>query len=129
MGAISSEIVHLLKVKLSLQNDQRWLLLLSWFSKFSQGGPPYPPPPASRLKNMRFIENMLFILSIKHCSHTKAFVVVILVTCELMSYTFIGYCLLHPFCNFIYHTCNMRLKDRDPIKLLENLMLICSLFL
>ena len=34
MGAISSEIVHLLlKVKLSLQNDQRWLLLLSVFSK------------------------------------------------------------------------------------------------
>ena len=43
MGAISSEIVHLLKVKLSLQNDQRWLLLLSWYSKFSGGGPTYPP--------------------------------------------------------------------------------------
>ena len=43
MGAISSEIVHLLKVKLSLQNDQRWFLLLSWFSKFSGGGPPVPP--------------------------------------------------------------------------------------
>ena len=53
MGAIYSEIVHLLKVKLSLQNDQRLLLLLSWFSKFSGGGPPYPP---SRLQNMRFIE-------------------------------------------------------------------------
>ena len=33
MGAISSEIVHLLKVKLSLQNDQRWLLLVSWLKK------------------------------------------------------------------------------------------------
>ena len=44
MGAISSEIVHLQKVKLSLQNDQRWLLLLSWFSKFFWGGPPDPPP-------------------------------------------------------------------------------------
>ena len=43
MGAISSEIVHLLKVNLSLQNDQRWLLLLSWYSKFSGGGPPDPP--------------------------------------------------------------------------------------
>ena len=43
MGVISSELVHLLKVKLSLQNDQRWLLLLSWFSKFSGGGPLYPP--------------------------------------------------------------------------------------
>ena len=34
MGAISSAIVHLQKVKLSLKNDQRWLLLLSWFSIF-----------------------------------------------------------------------------------------------
>ena len=42
MGAISSEIVHLLKVKLSLQNDQSWLLLLSWYSKFSGGEPPEP---------------------------------------------------------------------------------------
>ena len=40
MGAISSEILHLLKVKLPLQNDQRWLLL-SWFSKFC-GGEPRP---------------------------------------------------------------------------------------
>ena len=53
MGAISYEIVHLLKVKLSLQNDQRWLLLLSWFSKFFGEDPRTPPPP--RLKNMRFI--------------------------------------------------------------------------
>ena len=44
MVAISSEIVHLLKVKLFLQNDQRWLLLLSWYSKFSGGGPPNPLP-------------------------------------------------------------------------------------
>ena len=56
MGAISPEIVHLLKVKLPLENDQRWLLLLYWFSKFSGGGPPYPP---SRLENLRFF-------SIKH---------------------------------------------------------------
>ena len=42
MGAISSEILHLLKEKLPLQNDQRWLLLLSWFLKFSVGGPPTP---------------------------------------------------------------------------------------
>ena len=49
MGAIPSEIVHLLKVNLSLQNDQRWLFLLSWFSKFFGGGPPYPP---SRFENM-----------------------------------------------------------------------------
>ena len=55
MGAISSEIVHLLKVKLSLQNDLRWLLLLSWFSQFSGGGPLYPP---FRLQNVGFIENM-----------------------------------------------------------------------
>ena len=52
MGAISFEIFHLLKVKLSLQNDQRWLLLFSWFSKFFGGGPPDPP---SRLENMSFI--------------------------------------------------------------------------
>ena len=52
MGAISSEIVHLLKVRLSLQNDQRWLLLLSWFSKFFGRGLPNPP---SRLDNMCFV--------------------------------------------------------------------------
>ena len=59
MGAISYEIVHLLnvklsllKVKLSLQNDQRWLLLLSCFSKFS-GEDPHTSP--YRLKNMCFI--------------------------------------------------------------------------
>ena len=43
MGALSSEILHFLKVKLPLQNDQRWLPLLSWFSKFSGGGPPKTP--------------------------------------------------------------------------------------
>ena len=42
MGAISSEIVHLLKVKLSLQNDQRWLLLLSWFQNFPGEDPRTP---------------------------------------------------------------------------------------
>ena len=52
MEAISSEIVLLLKVKLSLQNDQRWLLLLSWFSIFFGGGSRDPP---SRLENMWFI--------------------------------------------------------------------------
>ena len=51
MGAIASEIVHLLKVKMSLQNDQRWLLLLSGFSKFF-GGQRLDPLP-SRLENMR----------------------------------------------------------------------------
>ena len=56
MGAISFEIGHLLKVKLSLQNDQRWLLLLSWFSKFSGGGPPDPP---SKLENMSIIFTLL----------------------------------------------------------------------
>ena len=60
MGATSSEILHLLKVKLSLQNDQRWLLLLSWFPKFAGGGPPTPPPP-SRLEK-------LIYFSIQHCS-------------------------------------------------------------
>ena len=38
-----SEILHFLEVKLPLQNDQRWLPLLSWFSKFFGGGPPTPP--------------------------------------------------------------------------------------
>ena len=57
MGAISSEILHLLKVKLPLQNDQRWSLMLSWFSKFSGGEPPNPP---SRLGNMIYF-------SIQHC--------------------------------------------------------------
>ena len=49
MVAISSEIVHLLKVKLSLQNDQKWLLLLSWYSNFFRGRTPEPP---FRLENM-----------------------------------------------------------------------------
>ena len=48
MGATSSEILHLLKVKLPLQNHQRWLLLLSWFSKFFGGGPPKPPFQTSK---------------------------------------------------------------------------------
>ena len=66
MGAISSEIVHLLKVRLSLQNDQRWLLLLSWFSKFFGEGFSYflgfqnfsgedPRTTLARLDNMLFI--------------------------------------------------------------------------
>ena len=57
MGAISYEILCLLKVKLPLQNDQRWLLLLSWISKLSRGGPspPPPPPPPSRQENVTFI--------------------------------------------------------------------------
>ena len=45
MGALSSEILHFLKVRLPLQNDQRWLPLLSWFSKFFGGRPPDPTPP------------------------------------------------------------------------------------
>ena len=43
MGAISSEIIHLLKIRLSIQNDQRWLLLLSWFSNFFRGEDPHTP--------------------------------------------------------------------------------------
>ena len=61
MGAISSEIVHLLKVKLSLQNDQRWLLLLSWFSKFSGGGPSYPPPKLQ--KNAIYIQYVIYFVN------------------------------------------------------------------
>ena len=40
MGAISPEIVHLLKVKLPLENDQRWLLLLYCFQNFPGEDPP-----------------------------------------------------------------------------------------
>ena len=58
MGATSSEILHLLKVKLPLQNDQRWPLLLSWFSKFSGGGPPHPSPRPGNVINF----------SIQHCA-------------------------------------------------------------
>ena len=49
MGATSSEILHILKKKLPLQNDHSWLLLLSWFSKFSGGGPPAPQARKSDL--------------------------------------------------------------------------------
>ena len=59
MGAISSEMVHLLKVKLSLQNDQRWLLLLSWFSNFFGGGPQDPPYR---------LEKYEIYYSVLHCS-------------------------------------------------------------
>ena len=55
MGAISSEIVHLLKVKLSLQNDQMTrdgFSCLLGFQNFS-GEDPHTPP--SRLENMSFI--------------------------------------------------------------------------
>ena len=41
MGAFYSENPHFLKVKLPLQNNQRWLLL-SWFSKFSGEDPQTP---------------------------------------------------------------------------------------
>ena len=33
MGALFSEVLNFLKVILPMQNDQRWLPLLSWFSK------------------------------------------------------------------------------------------------
>ena len=39
MGATSSEILHLLKVELPLQNNHRWLLMISWFSNFPGEGP------------------------------------------------------------------------------------------
>ena len=54
MGAISSEIVLLLNVKLSLQNDHRWLFLLSWYSKFSGGGPPNPHLPDLKIWDFFF---------------------------------------------------------------------------
>ena len=60
MKAISSEIVHLLKVKLSLQDVQRWLLLLSWFSKFSNPPPP-PPPPYKILENLTLICSLFWL--------------------------------------------------------------------
>ena len=63
MEAIPSEIVYLLKVKLSLQNDQRWLLLLSWFSKFCGGGSLTPPPPPP----FHIRKYVIYIL-IQHCS-------------------------------------------------------------
>ena len=45
MGAISSEIVHLLKVKLSSQNDQRWLLSNIFGGGGGGGGGENPGPP------------------------------------------------------------------------------------
>ena len=42
MGAISLENVHLLKVKLPLENDQRWLLLLYCFQNFPGEDPRTP---------------------------------------------------------------------------------------
>ena len=57
MRAISSEILRSLKVKLPLQNDQRWLLLLSWFFKIFRGKTPAPLPDKEFMSNF----------SIQHC--------------------------------------------------------------
>ena len=58
MGAIFSEIFHLLKVNLSLQSDQGWLLLLSWFSKFF-GEDPGTPLPDEKIYALFFNRTLL----------------------------------------------------------------------
>ena len=71
MWAISSEIVNLLKVKLSLQNDQRRLLLLSWFSNFFGGGP--PPPPFQIRKYVMYFSIQHFSASTQTLVKSEAF--------------------------------------------------------
>ena len=44
-----------------------------------------------------------------------------------MDYKLLAKDLLHPFHTIIYHKHGF--KDQDPIRILENFMLICSLFL
>ena len=61
MGAISSEIVHLLKVNLSLRNDQRWLLLLSWFSFFFFWGGGFGGEPLNFFFNPTQFNTSLFV--------------------------------------------------------------------
>ena len=43
MGAISPEIVQLLKVKLPLENDQKLFSCFIDFQNFPEDDPPYPP--------------------------------------------------------------------------------------
>ena len=90
MGALSSEILHFLKVKLSLQNDKRCLPLLSWFQK---------------------------VYNSRNEIHTKVGSTSLI--CDLLAKD-----LLYPL-----SVKNRAGKDQDPVKMLENSMLICSLFL
>ena len=110
MRAISSEIVHILKVKLFLQNDQRWLLLLPWFSKFLGGG---SPNPSSRL------EKYLIYFSTHTAQHKP------LVKSEafnqgeknkidlrLWAINLLAKDVLHPFHTIIYHNMDLKIRIR-----------------
>ena len=103
------------------------------FQNFPGENPQPPPPPTSRL------ENMWFIFQSK-TAHTQAFSSKwgfqtsalknksnILLVCDEWAIVLFAKDLLHHLYTIIYHY--MDFKDWDPINLLENLTLICSLFL
>ena len=114
MGAMSSEILHILKVKLPLQNDQRWLPLLSWFSKFKiERG---PRPPLSEVCCKFYSPTLDLFDSMSKHTHKWGSTSLI---CDLLAKD-----LLYPL-SVEYRGG----KEQDPVKMLENSMLICSLFL
>ena len=115
MGAIPPEIVHLLKVKLSLQNDQRWLLLLSWFSNFFGGRPPYPLPDLqicdlffkpARLNTSLWLKSEAFNWRVKQHKYSLFLFV--------MNGLYIYWlkALLHPFYTIIYRNIELKIKIR-----------------
>ena len=78
MGAMSSEILHFLKVKLPLQNDQRWLPVLTWFSKFyvnllfvfiriSVKQPLIIAPKIAFIKSFNFTCSFALVFSLIYC--------------------------------------------------------------
>ena len=114
MGAISSEIVHLLKVKVSLQNDQRWLFLVTWFSKFFGGEPPDPP---TRIENIWFIfqsntaQHKPLVKSgpfRKGVNNKSNFLLI----CHSWAIHLLAKDLLHPFHTIIYHNMDLKIRIR-----------------
>ena len=114
MGVISSEIVHFLKVTLSLQNDQRWLLLLIWFSKFFGRGPPDPP---SRLEIFDLLFNSTLLntslklkvsLSTKELNNKSNFFLI----SDSWAIHLLAKDLLHPFHTIIYHNMDLKIRIR-----------------
>ena len=106
MGATSSEILHLLKVKLPLQNDKRWLLLLSWFSKFSRGG---PPTPTSRLGNVIFFFNPTLLSKVYNSGLNIR--VIILISVKMAIYL-LPKDFLYPYYAIVYHSRDLKISIR-----------------
>ena len=111
MGAFSSEILHFLKVKLPLQNDQRWLPLLSWISKFSPSFRSVLSFYSTTLLNTGLVEKVRYTTQgVK--THTKVVIWWLSICCTLY-----------------WSKTGLEKKPGSFKKRLENSMFICSLFL